>query len=83
MDRQSEVFYQLMLRYKDYLDNINAPKTIKEAVERIVSALSREKAMEPVDLELVRSFVEDMDTGNPEYETVLETLRDYEERLNP
>lgn len=83
MDRQSEAFYQLMLRYREYLGGINAPRTVREALERIISALSREKAMDPIDLELLRSFVEDMDTDNPDYETVLETLREYEERLNP
>lgn len=83
MDRQSETFYQLMVRYRDYLGAVNAPMTVRDATERIISALSREKQMDPVDLELVRSFVEDMDTGNPEYETVLETLKEYEERLNP
>lgn len=83
MDRQSEDFYRLMLRYREYLAGINGPKTVLDAVERIISALSREKTMDPDDLELLRSYVEDMDTSNPDYETVLETIREYEERLSP
>lgn len=83
MDRQSEDFYKLLLRYREYIEGINGPKTVRDAVERMIDTLSRERPMDPEDLDLLRSFVEDMDTANPDYETVLESIREYEDRLSP
>lgn len=83
MDRQSEDFYKLLLHYREYIEGINGPKTVRDAVERMIDTLSRERPMDPEDLELLRSFVEDMDTANPDYETVLESIREYEDRLSP
>lgn len=83
MDEQSKALYGALFRYKGRLGTINAPASVKSSLENLLSALSQNRPVEPVDLEIVRSYVEDMDTENPDYQAVLDTLKDYEKRIRP
>lgn len=83
MDEQSTALYGVLLRYKGRLEGINAPASVKSSLEDLLSALLKERPLDPADLEIVRSYVEDMDTENPDYQSMLETLKDYRERISP
>lgn len=83
MDEQSTALYGALFRYRRRLEGINAPASVKSSLENLLSSLSSERPVEPMDLELVRSYAEDMDTENPDYEGMIETLKDYEERIRP
>lgn len=83
MDEQSKELKELLTYYRGYLGNINAPRPVLEAAERIITDLDGERPVEPSRLQMVRSFIENHDTANPDYESMVETLKDYEERISP
>lgn len=79
MDEQSLQLYNVLSEYREHLKDIEAPEHIQLVVDNVLAALTNEEFADEDELELIASYVEDFDSDNPESETLLEIIREYEE----
>lgn len=79
MDEHSLHLYNVLTEYREHLKDIEAPEHIRTVVDSVLSSLTHEEYADEDELELLSSYVEEFDGDNPESESVLDVIREYEE----
>lgn len=79
MDEHSLQLYNVLYEYREHLKDIEAPDHIQLVVDNVLSALTNEENADEDELELIASYVEEFDSENPESESLLDIIREYEE----
>lgn len=79
MDEHSLHLYNVLTEYREHLKDIEAPEQIRTVVDSVLSSLTHEEYADEDELELLASYVEEFDGDNPESESVLDVIREYEE----
>ena len=79
MDEHSQHLFNVLSEYREHLKDIDAPEQIRTTVDSVLSSLTHEEYADEDELELLSSYVEEFDGDNPESESVLDVIREYEE----
>lgn len=79
MDEHSLNLFNVLNEYREHLKDIEAPEQIRSVVDSVLASLTNEEYADEDELELLATYVEDFDGDNPESESVLEVIREYEE----
>lgn len=79
MDEHSLHLYNVLTEYREHLKDIEAPEQIRAVVDSVMASLTHEEYADEDELELLATYIEDFDGDNPESESVLDVIREYEE----
>jgi hypothetical protein len=79
MEEHGRHLYNVLTEYREHLEDIEAPEHIQAAVDSVLASLANEEYADEDELELIASYIEDLDSDNPEAESVLDVIREYEE----
>lgn len=79
MDEHSLNLFNVLNEYREHLKDIEAPEQIRSVVDSVLASLTQEEYADEDELELLATYIEDFDGDNPESESVLDVIREYEE----
>jgi len=68
--------------YRGHLEEVEHPEDIQNVIDSVLAALTNEDSIDPDELELIAAYIEDFDQGYSDYEELMETIKDYQERLH-
>lgn len=82
MNDQNVELYDMLAVYRGHLEEVEHPEDIQNVLDNVLSAITNEESIDPDELELIAAYIEDFDQGYSDYEDLIDTLRDYQERLH-
>ncbi len=82
MNDQNVEFYDLLAEYRGHLEEVEHPEDVQNVIDNVLSAITNEETIDPDELEVIAAYIEDYDQGYPEYDELIETLREFQERLH-
>ncbi|OGP21926.1 MAG: hypothetical protein A2054_04450 [Deltaproteobacteria bacterium GWA2_55_10] len=82
MNEQNVELYDMLAEYRGHLEEVEHPEDIQNVIDSVLAALTNEDSIDPDELELIAAYIEDFDQGYSDYEELMETIKDYQERLH-
>ncbi|HBG47755.1 MAG TPA: hypothetical protein DDW94_12325 [Deltaproteobacteria bacterium] len=83
MNEDTVELYDLLSDYRGHLEQIEHPEDVQYVLDNVLNAITNDESIDPDELEIIAAYVEDFDQGYHEYEELLDTIREYQERLQP
>lgn len=82
MDEQFRELYDALVEYKGRLDEAENPEEVRVVLDSVLGGISGGEPVDPDELETIAAYIEEFDQAYPEYEELLDCLREFQERLH-
>lgn len=82
MNDQTVELYDMLAEYRGHLEEVEHPEGIQSAIDSVLHAITNEDSIDPDELDIIAAYIEDFDQGYSDYEELLDTIRDYQEKLH-